>query len=123
MIELKFLADVNVERGVVDYLRKLRYDVKWIPDFTGQMTDEDLLALANKERRIFITNDKDFGELVFLQKRVTAGVILFRVKGQRSRDKIRLVQKLMMGYTERLFNHYIVLTKNKIRIVPIRGKE
>ena len=59
---LKFIADVNVEKAVVDFLRAEGYDVKWIADFDCTMRDENLLKLANKERRILITNDKDFGE-------------------------------------------------------------
>jgi predicted nuclease of predicted toxin-antitoxin system len=53
---------VNVEKAIVDFLRAEGYDVKWIADFDCTLRDENLLKLANKERRILITNDKDFGE-------------------------------------------------------------
>ena len=33
---LKFIADVNVEKAVVDFLRAEGYDVKWIADFAVQ---------------------------------------------------------------------------------------
>ena len=64
--EIKFLADVNVEKPLVDYLSNQGYDIKWIPDYNCEMFDEDILQLANKEKRILITNDKDFGDLIFL---------------------------------------------------------
>jgi len=86
------------------------------------MPDEDLLQLANQEKRIFITNDKDFGDLIFLQKKLSAGAILFRVKGQKSQDKIKLMKKLLMGYRDKLLNHYVVITKLKIRIIPLGDK-
>ena len=86
------------------------------------MPDEDLLQLANQEKRIFITNDKDFGDLIFLQKKLSAGAILFRVKGQKSQDKIKLMKKLLMGYRDKLLNHYVVMTKLKIRIIPLGDK-
>jgi predicted nuclease of predicted toxin-antitoxin system len=86
------------------------------------MPDEDLLQLASQEKRIFITNDKDFGDLIFLQKKVSAGTILFRVKGQKSQEKIKLMKKLLMGYRDKLLNHYVVITKAKIRIVPLGDK-
>jgi predicted nuclease of predicted toxin-antitoxin system len=89
MKEIRFLADVNTEKPLVDYLLKQGYDIKWVPDHNCQMLDEDLLQLANQEKRIFITNDKDFGDLIFLQKKVSAGTILFRVKGQKSQEKIK----------------------------------
>jgi predicted nuclease of predicted toxin-antitoxin system len=120
-MEFKFLADVNVEKPLIDYLLKRGYDIKWVPDYNCEMPDEDLLKLANQEKRIFVTNDKDFGELIFLQKRVSAGIILFRVKGQRTQEKIKLMKKLLMGYRDKLLKHFIVITRDKIRIIPMGG--
>jgi predicted nuclease of predicted toxin-antitoxin system len=122
MKEIKFLADVNIEKPLVDYLLKQGYDIKWVPDYNCEMPDEDLLQLANQEKRIFLTNDKDFGDLIFLQKKVSAGTILFRVKGQKSQEKIKLMKKLLMGYRDKLLNHYVVITTAKIRIVPLGDK-
>jgi len=116
--EIKFLADVNVEKPLVDYLSKQGYDIKWVPDYNCEMPDEGLLQLANEEKRIFITNDKDFGDLIFLQKKLSVGTILFRVKGQKTEEKIKLMKKILMGYRDKLLNHYIVITKAKIRIIP-----
>lgn len=119
MPDIKFIADVNVEKPIVEYLSKQGYDIKWIPDINCEMTDDKLLELANKEKRILITNDKDFGELIFLQKKLTTGIILFRVKIQKSQEKMKLMKKLLMGYREKLFKHFIVITKDRIRIIPI----
>jgi predicted nuclease of predicted toxin-antitoxin system len=122
MREIKFLADVNIEKPLVDYLLKQGYDTKWVPNYNCETSDEDLLQLANEEKRIFITNDKDFGDLIFLQKKASGGTILFRVKGQKSQEKIRLMKKLLMGYRDKLLNHYVVITTSKIRIVPLGDK-
>jgi predicted nuclease of predicted toxin-antitoxin system len=94
-------------------------DFEEILDYNCKMPDEDLLQLANEEKRIFITNDKDFGDLIFLQKKLSVGTILFRVKGQKSEEKIKLMKKLLMGYHDKLLNHYVVITKLKIRIIPL----
>ncbi len=115
MDEIKFLADVNVEKAIVDYLLESGYDVKWIPDYDCEILDENLLNLANVEKRILITNDKDFGELIFLQKKLSAGIILIRVKGQRAQDKVRLIKKLLQNYKNKLLKHFIVITKKSIR--------
>jgi predicted nuclease of predicted toxin-antitoxin system len=85
------------------------------------MLDEDLLRMANFEERIFITNDKDFGELIFLQRKLSTGVILFRVKGQRTRDKVKLIRKLLERYGTKLLCHFVVATKNKFRFIPMEG--
>ncbi|MEK6699750.1 MAG: DUF5615 family PIN-like protein [Nitrospirota bacterium] len=119
MADIKFIADVNVEKPIVDYLSENGYDIKWIPDYNCEILDEDLLSLANNEKRILITNDKDFGELTFLQKKLSAGIILFRVKGQSSQDKVKLIKKVLGNYGDKLFNHFTVITKKKIRIAPM----
>ena len=119
MSPLKFLADVNVEKSIVDYIVQNGYDVIWVPEYNCEMLDEDLLELANAEKRILITNDKDFGELIFLQKKVSTGVILLRVKGQKSQYKVTLVKKLLKNYNDKLLNHFVVITKKKIRFIPM----
>jgi predicted nuclease of predicted toxin-antitoxin system len=82
------------------------------------MTDDQLIDLANSERRILITNDKDFGELVFRQGRVVEGLILLRVKGQDSLEKVRVMRQLIEHYSEKLSRCFVVATKSEIRVIP-----
>ena len=118
---LKFIADVNVEKAVVDFLRGEGCDVKWIPDLDCAMADENLLKLANKERRILLTNDKDFGELTFLQRKLSVGVILIRVKGQKTNDKVKIMRRVLKDHSNKLLNHFVVLSKAKFRFIPMEG--
>ncbi len=123
MHDIKFLADVNVEKPIVDWLSKQGYDVKWIPDYDCEILDENLLKMANDEKRIVITNDKDFGELVFLQKRVSEGIILIRVKGQKVNIKLKLIKKLLQNYSDKTLNHFVIITDNKLRFVLLENKK
>ncbi|MBI5183224.1 MAG: DUF5615 family PIN-like protein [Nitrospinae bacterium] len=116
---IKFIADVNVEKAIVDYLTQNGYDIKWIPDYNCEIPDEDLLDLANAERRVLITNDKDFGEITFLQKKLYTGIILIRIKGQKTEDKVKLFKKLIKNYSNKLLNHFTVITKKKIRFISM----
>src|SRR3989344_4111342 len=43
------------------------------------MSDRDIIAFALKEKRIIVTYDQDFGELVFLEKEKHHGIILLRL--------------------------------------------
>jgi hypothetical protein len=54
-----------------------------------------------------------------LQKRISAGIILIRVKGQKAHDKVKLLKKLLQNYQNKLLNHFIVVTEKKIRIIPM----
>lgn len=119
MKKIKFLADVNIEKPIIDYLLTNGYDVKWVPDYNCQMTDEELLYLANTEKRILITNDKDFGELTFLQKRLSYGIILLRIKGQRVDEKVSLLEVLLKKHEDKLYKHFIIITRFKIKFRPM----
>ncbi len=116
---IKFLADANVEKRIVDSLLRFGFDVKWIPDYNCEMDDEVLLTMANNEKRILITNDKDFGELVFLKKQISVGIILIRVKGQDTKEKVELVEKLILNYKEKIPNHFLLITSKKFRFMPL----
>jgi predicted nuclease of predicted toxin-antitoxin system len=117
---LSFLADVNVEKGLVDHIRASGYDIKWIPDYDRQMSDDMLLEMAVREKRILITNDKDFGELVFRQTRL-GGVILLRFKGQQVLDKIKVLRKLLEDHSSRVSGSLCILSNEKIRIIPMEN--
>lgn len=116
---IKFLADVNIEKGIVECLQNYGFDVKWIPDYNCEMNDADLLVMANNEKRILITNDKDFGELVFLRKQITFGIILIRVKEQNTTGKVALLEKLILNYEKKIPNHFILISKNRFKFIPM----
>jgi len=119
MNKIKFIADVNIEKVIVNYLTEEGYGIKWVPDFNCEIHDEELLKLANKEKRVLITNDKDFGELTFLQKKISAGIILIRTKGQKAEDKLKLMKKLLQQHKDKLLNHFVIITEKKFRFISM----
>ena len=116
---MKFLADVNIEKTIVDELRMLGYDIVWIVDENPYLDDMSIFKIAQNENRILLTNDKDFGEIVFRQKLVSAGIILLRIKGQDTRKKIKLLKKVLISHLDRISKHFVVITKEKVRFIPI----
>lgn len=78
---MRFLLDENAEYRLALFPRAQGHDVTVIArDYPGAMTDTDILATAHREERIVITNDRDFGALVFFAQQPHAGVILFRLE-------------------------------------------
>jgi len=51
------------------------------------MADLNILALAVREKRMVVTMDKDFGELVYRSREPHAGVLLLRLEEARSAEK------------------------------------
>ena len=116
---IKFIADVNVEKSIVDYLKYEGFDIMWIPDYNCMMKDEELLRLANKERRVLITNDKDFGNLVFFKNLISSGIILFHAKEHNVEWKEKILKKVIDDFGEKVCSSFIVIGKDKVRIKPL----
>jgi len=65
---VKFLLDVCAESVPLrETLLNLGHDVLSAREHCPDAPDESLMALAREEDRVLITEDKDFGELVFLR--------------------------------------------------------
>lgn len=76
---MRFLADQDVYYVTVEFLRRGEHDVVTARQIgMSRSTDVELLTRAAAESRIFVTRDKDFGSLVFVQS-VGKGVIYLRV--------------------------------------------
>ncbi len=73
---MRFIVDKSTGQAVVQYLRDAGHDVQAVAEVMLQATDIDILKHAAAEDRIVITNDKDFGELVFRSGQAHAGVVL-----------------------------------------------
>ena len=113
---MKFLTDENIGFEVIKPLRKYGFDIKSILEINPGTQDAEVLSLANKEGRIVITTDKDFGELVFVNKLVHKGVILLRLKKDSSRNKLRVLGSLFYEHLVELDGAFTVVTEIKVRI-------
>ncbi len=79
---MKFIADENLGIKVPDYLKNLGFDIVAVTQIARGDPDKKVLEIANKQGRVLITLDKDFGELVFKEKLIHSGVILLRLKDE-----------------------------------------
>ena len=79
------------------------------------LEDTAVLELACREQRILITNDRDFGTLIFLQRQPHRGVIFFRLSIESPRYYNEKLQQLLHLYRDQLADHYMVVTDSHIR--------
>lgn len=115
---MRFLLDENADYPLAAFLASLGHDVTTIvDDYTRSTEDPDVLAIANKENRIVITNDKDFGELVFRRRLSHKGIILFRLGNEALNMKKQWLQRVLAEHTDQL-DQFIVITDQGIRIRP-----
>jgi len=119
MKKIKFLANVNIEQPIIEFLSAKGIDVKSVANINKYMTDDNVCELANREQRIILTNDKDFGEIVFFQKKIVWGLVLLRIKGQNVEEKIVRLENLLTKYSDKIINHFVVVSKEKIRFIAL----
>jgi predicted nuclease of predicted toxin-antitoxin system len=88
---LRLLADENIPGPLVSALRADGHDVAWVVESGPGTPDPDVLAAAQRENRILITNDRDFGQLAFqLRQTASAGVIQLRLPAPSLRSFVEI---------------------------------
>ncbi len=115
---MKFLADECCDAAMVYALRDDGHDVLYAIESLRGASDEVLLSLAFREERIILTEDKDFGELVYRLRKPTYGVILLRFEVENCRLKVPRMRVLLAESSQRLTSSFVVLEADKIRLRP-----
>lgn len=118
MAVFRFLADESCDHSVVRSLRVAGYDVLAVSEYSTRSIDRDLIDQAYRDQRILITEDKDFGWLVFVSQAKSAGVILIRFPGNARRKLADLVVELIKERGGELVGAFVVIQPGHIRINP-----
>jgi predicted nuclease of predicted toxin-antitoxin system len=113
---MNFLADESCAGPVIRALRETGHDVVAIAEVAKGATDEQVLERAVNEKRVLITEDRDFGELVYARGRSSAGVILVRFHSRARRAKPATVVEAVAKLGLRLRNAFTVVEPGRVRI-------
>ena len=108
--------DESTGASVVAYLRREGHDAEAVVERMPGATDSAIMDWALSEQRILITNDKDFGEMVFRSGWAHRGVVLLRLRDERVENKVWVVKAVLAQVGERLHNRYVVATESGIRV-------
>ena len=113
---MNFVADESVDRQIVDCLRQDGHAVQYIAEMEPGISDEIVLDLAYQEADVLLTADKDFGELVFRQGRLTSGILLVRLAGLSPTRKAEVVAAAVNQHGPELPSAFAVLAARSFRI-------
>ena len=113
---LRFLADECCDFAIVRALRAKGYDVFAVGEVMQSTVDRSLLELAADGDRILLTEDKDFGWLVYVGSAQSAGVILIRYPGNARKQLAEAVVRLVQTQEEQLRGSFVVLQPGQVRI-------
>lgn len=113
---MRLLADESCDFRVVRTLRAAGHDVVAVIEFASGKDDNDIIEIATREQRIFITEDRDFGQLVYAAMKPTSGVILVRYPSTRRANLPAILAELVAKHGEQLGGRFIVVEPGRIRV-------
>lgn len=112
----KFISDESVDAYITQVLRENHYEVVSVSESFPGVSDEEVLKIAVKENAILITEDKDFGELVFRLQKENKGILLIRLSGIESSRKGAIVLNSIKTNIDKLANSFTIIEYNFTRI-------
>lgn len=103
-------------------LRRAGHDVTAISEIAPTTDDEIVIAMACEDQRILLTEDRDFGQLVFAHGHPTAGIIYVRFRrAERGSIGSRIVE-VVTQLESRLLGAFVVVTPGRVRIAYPRRR-
>jgi len=116
---VRWLADECVSPFLVARLRDGGHDVLHMAEIAPGVPDSDIVKRANQDHRLLLTEDKDFGELLFRWHHAAPGIVLLRIFAERPAQKWQRLEAAMDRYGETLFGRYTVVEDARIRSRPL----
>lgn len=119
---MRFLADMGVARRVVQWLGEEGHDAVHLRDEGLQrLSNGTIFEKACSERRILLTFDLDFGEIVALSGGRAASVIVFRLHNTSTPHVIERLEKVLKDSRDAVEQGAVVIveeSRHRIRRVP-----
>jgi predicted nuclease of predicted toxin-antitoxin system len=122
---MRFLADMGVARSIIEWLRKEGHDVIHLREEGLQRLPNGVIfEKACAERRVLLTFDLDFGEIVALSPRHSVSVVLFRLRNTRTSHVLERLEATLRQSSEALDKGAVVVveeSRHRVRRLPHGG--
>lgn len=116
---MRWLADECTLGSVVAALREAGHDVIYAAEDFSEADDADLADIAMRDDRLVLTEDRDFGRIVFRNEKEVPGIIYLRFSTQERALQWPRLKALIATLGEGIRGHFIVLDKSRARIRPL----
>jgi predicted nuclease of predicted toxin-antitoxin system len=113
---MRLLADECLDGRLIQGLQHAGHDVLAVRDASRGAGDRAILERARRERRVLVTEDKGFGELVVRRKSRVAGLILVRYSQSDVWAVLARLLAVVDQHGERLHQLYAVVTPARARV-------
>ena len=113
---MDILADENVDFCIFERIKEDGFQIEHIKSVSPGIDDEMVLNLANENQAILLTEDKDFGELVYRLKLAAYGIILIRLSGWDTEDKMNRISNVLKEHFPKMKNSFTTIRPEKLSI-------
>jgi len=118
---MRWLVDECIDAGLVAHLRDAGHDVVYMAEIAPAANDAEILARARSDGRLLLTEDKDFGDLVFRRGGEVPGIVLLRLDPAMHALKRRRLDAAMTRLAEEgLRGRYTIVEEARFRSRPLR---
>lgn len=112
---MRFLVDECTGPKAASWLRDQGHEVFSVYEQARGMDDDAMVAKAFAENWILVTNDKDFGEKVYRERKPHRGVVFMRLHDERASSKIETLRQLLEAFSDRLADCFVVVSETRVR--------
>lgn len=116
---MRFLVDECVDAGLVAHLRSTGHDVVYMAEVAPAANDKDVMLRAQADGRVLVTDDKDFGDLVFRRGRSVPGVVLLRIDPSMHELRGARLDAAITRFGEHLLGRYAIVEAARFRTRPL----
>jgi predicted nuclease of predicted toxin-antitoxin system len=118
---VRLLADENIPRAVIAALARQGHDISAIGELERGANDRQIVARAEREGRILLTFDKDFGDIAFGSGLPpTCGIILFRFTPRDPDDAVAVILTAI-ALRQDWAGRFAVVERDRLRVRRLRS--
>lgn len=116
---MRWLADECASAPLVERLRAAGHDVSYMAEAAPGTSDTAVLQRAHDEARVLLTEDKDFGDLVFRSRLAAPGIVLPRLDFENGPAKWLRLEAAIAEFGDRLLGRHVVIEARRFRSRPL----
>lgn len=109
------IADENIDQWLIDEVIKAGFEVYSIREKHAGISDEEVIQLAISKNAALLTEDKDFGELVFSYGIQACSVIFIRYSKTERKIIVQNIVRVLKHAAKQNKHAFYTITAQKVR--------
>lgn len=113
---MDFLANENFPVNSIRLLRIAGHNIASIIEDTPGVKDYTILKRAYEEKRLILTFDRDYGELIYKHRSITpVGVVYFRFSPSTPEEPAKILIDILEEGKIQLLGKFTVIERGRVR--------